>query len=416
MKVIVIGAGIAGLRAAKLLQNAGKEVLVLEARNRLGGRLWTNRDFADFPLEFGAEFVHGDTISTQAPIQRLGLRAIPWIKTTDSMVRLKDGRFLTMTEARKANDDLDQVRSWKFPDGHKIKSEGESFGDFLRRAGWNADQLQYVRRMFANAVGADPEDVDAEHSMHDLESYAGNDYRLLDGYDRLVEDQAQALNIVTAAAVTEIEWNKSVKVTCADSRVYEADRAVVTLPLGVLQSGAIKFSPALPEHKLQAFSNLKMGAVSKIIFRFDQPVGIDGIGAIFSGSCPPMWWSPSFGRGPTKYTVWSAFFSGRWADELYALGEEGAKAKALETLKFELSRPDLKPSDSYFVKWRDEKFSQGGYSFSLKGGFRYRSILGQQTNCLHWAGEATASSSTVHGAWDAGERAAMEILASASED
>jgi monoamine oxidase len=413
MKVLVIGAGIAGLRAARLLQHAGNSVEVIEARDRLGGRLWTNRTFADFPIEFGAEFVHGDTISTQAELKRLALKTVHWHKTDDSMLRLADGRFMTMSQARAADSQLDAVREWKLPN-ILPKPKGETFADFLRRAGFDSGQIHYVRRMFANAVGDDPEVIDAEHALHDLNSYAGNDYRLIDGYDLLVADQAAGLKVNLNSEVRSINWSKGVKITCSNGLEYLADKAVIALPLGVLQSKAISFDPPLPERKLQAMSKLKMGAVSKIILRFDAPVFSQDIGAIFSAGNPPMWWSPSFGRGATKYCVWSAFFSGRWAEELYNLGEKAAIEHALDTFRTEVAKPELKPSAAYFVRWRDDPFSYGGYSLSLPGGFAGRAVLGEPTEPLYWAGEHTASSSTVHGAFDSGTRVAQEIIGSST--
>ena len=409
MKVIVIGAGTAGLGAARELQDAKTEVLILEARDRLGGRLWTNREFADFPIEFGAEFVHGDTISTQPLVQQLGLKSVKWRKTDDSLVRLEDGRMFTMEEARRQDPQLDAVRAWRLP-AIKPLVGGETFADFLRRAGFNPVQLQYVRRMFANAVGEDPEVLDAEQALNDLESYAGNDYRLLDGYDRMVELLARGLDIKLNQEVSSIDWRDGIAVQCKNGQTFQADAALITLPVGVLKSGTIRFTPHLPESKFAALQKLAMGAVSKIIFRFDRPVVKPGIGAIYSSKTPPMLWSPSVGRSNVKDCVWSCFFSGRFAEELYAKGEKGAIQHALETLRFELDDPKLTPAGAYFVRWRDDPFSLGGYSVCLPGGFPSRAKLGEPTPPLYWAGEATSPSSTVHGALDSGRRAAKEIL------
>jgi len=408
--VLVIGAGAAGLAAARALHEGGVKVTVLEGRDRLGGRLWTNRDFADHPIEFGGEFVHGDDISTQPLVQSLGLKVIQWKKTDDSMVRLKDGRFLSMTAARANDPELDQVRSWRLPD-IKPHPQGETFSAFLTRGGWNADQIHYVRRMFANAVGGDPDVIDAYQAMHDLEAYAGNDYRLLGGYDALMNHLARGLDIRLHTVIDTIEWGSpGVRIQTRNGEIYGADAAIVTLPVGVLKAGVVRFSPELPAEKAGALQKIAMSAVSKIIFRFDKPVFDRNIGAIYSAGCPPMWWSPTVGRPHIKHTVWSTFFSGRWAEKLYDLGEEGAIAYALETFRNEIGDKTVTPSATKFVMWRDDPFAFGGYSVSLPGGFPGRAILGKPTPPLYWAGEGTAPTSTAHGAYDSGVRAATELL------
>jgi len=408
--VIVIGAGAAGLSAARALKEHGVRVQVLEARDRLGGRLWTNRDFADHPIEFGGEFVHGDDISTQPLVRSLGLAFTQWKKTDDSMVRLKDGRFFTMTEARANDPELDQVRSWCLPD-IKARIEGETFTEFLTRCGWNADQVHYVRRMFANAVGGDPDVIDAYQAMHDLEAYASNDYRLLGGYDILMQHLARGLEVRLNTVIESIAWGGGgVEIRGRDGSVHRADAAVVTLPVGVLKAGVVKFSPELPVEKTGALAKIAMSAVSKIILRFDKPVLNPAIGAIYSAGCPPMWWSPTCGRPHLKHTVWSAFFSGRWAEKLYEMGDEKAIAHALDTFRSEIGDKTVTPSATKFVRWRDDPFAFGGYSVCLPGGFPGRATLGKPTPPLYWAGEATAPTSTAHGAYDSGRRAAEEIL------
>jgi len=408
--VLVIGAGAAGLAAARALHDGGAEVIVLEGRDRLGGRLWTNREFADHPIEFGGEFVHGDDISTQPLVQSLGLKVVHWRKTDDSLVRLKDGRFLTMKDARASDPEFDQVRSWRLPDLTPLP-EGETFTAFLTRCGWNADQIHYVRRMFANAVGGDPDVIDAYQAMHDLEAYAANDYRLLGGYDTVMNHLARGLDIRLNTVIDAVEWGAhGIRVRTKSGETFSADAAVITLPVGVLKANVVRFSPALPTEKTAALEKIAMSAVSKIILRFDKPVFNRDIGAIYSAGCPPMWWSPTVGRPHLKHTVWSAFFSGRWAEKLYEMGEEKAVAYALETFQNEIGDKTVSPSATKFVMWRDDPFAFGGYSVSLPGGFPGRAMLGKPTPPLYWAGEATAPTSTAHGAYDSGVRAAKEIL------
>src|SRR5262245_60406272 len=101
MTTLIIGAGMAGLSAAYDLTRGGEDVMVLEARDRIGGRTSTNTDLAGFPVELGAELIHGDKVATWELVNRLGLHTLYWRKQDDSFVRLEDGRWMTMAEARR---------------------------------------------------------------------------------------------------------------------------------------------------------------------------------------------------------------------------------------------------------------------------------------------------------------------------
>lgn len=412
--ILVIGAGISGLAAARDLADAGKKVTVLEARQRVGGRTCTDRTFVDFPVELGAEFVHGKERGSGALVAQLGLRSVPWVKTEDSMVRLADGRWLTMTAARAADPEFNKVRSWDFK-ALDFKPEGESFTEYLTRAGFNKAQVHYFRRAYANACGEDPDVLDAEQGMKDVETYAGDDFKLLDGYDNVINHLAKGLDVRLGKDVAKIEWDKGVRVTAADGEVFEADAAILTLPVGVMKSHRVRFVPELPADKLKALEKLTMGPVTKMIYAFDEPV-IDNpdIVAIYSAGNPPMWWSPSFGRGKTKYHVWSSFFAGQWARDLLSLTPEEALARGLETLRKEVGKPSLTPVKSKLVNWLGDPYAMGGYTVCLPGGYQARDVLGLPTPPLYWAGEATGCSGTVHASFDTGQRAAAEVLGKAA--
>ena len=419
MKVLVIGAGIAGLSAAYHLKRAGIEATVLEARDRIGGRVWTDRDFADIPIEFGAELIHGRSaeVNTWEWVEKLGLRTWHWNKLDDSMIRTEEGDWLTMGEARAASAELDVTRSWDLGDAPAARND-EDLGRYLRRIGFSEKQLRYVQRSFANAEGESMDRLNAAAHAHLFKDSVGedegSDYRILDGYDSYYQGLSEGLDIRLNCVVRTIDWADGVRVIADGGEDYSADVAVITLPLGVLQSGRLRFAPALPPMKKEALSGLKMGPVMKLVYLFDEPLLASSIGAIYARGNPPMWWSPSLGREGGA-TVWTGFFSGDYAREMLVLGEEQAIQKGLETLRQEIGDPTLQCVKARWVNWPEDPYALGGYSVCLPGHYEARDKLAKATPPLYWAGEASAPhhlTAMVHGAYYTGQRAAQEIVES----
>lgn len=421
MKVLVIGAGIAGLSAAWHLREAGIDATVLEARDRIGGRVWTSRDFADIPVEFGAELIHGRgaEVNTWSWVRKLGLRAWHWNKLDDSMIRTEAGDWLTMGEARAQSPELDVTRSWELGAVPEPRDD-EDLGSYLRRIGFSPTQMRYVQRSFANAEGDDMRFLNAKahaHLFHDSDgSEDFSDHRILDGYDAYYTQLAAGLDIRLNCAVSHIDWSAGLRARTVSGATYTADAAVITLPLALLQAGRVGFTPLLPAVKHEALAGLQMGPVLKLVYRFDAPILDPKIGAIYAAGSPPMWWSPSLGRSGGRSrgaVVWTAFATGDYARELLRLGEAAALEESLATLREEIGQPDLRPSKSRWVAWNHDEFALGGYSVCLPGHYAARDKLALPTPPLYWAGEASAPhrmAATVHGAYFTGKRAAQEII------
>lgn len=354
-------------------------------------------------------------------MQRFALRTLHWKKTDESLVRLADGTLRTMADARRLYPRFDITRSWDFaPEllaAHPIAPFDQPLDGYLRRLGFNPDQLEYVRRSYANAAGESIHRLSARAALDDWADtrFGQGDYRILDGYDTIHTRLAEGLEIRFNAVVTEIHWSRAgVRVLTADGREFEGVNLIITLPLAVLQSGNIRFEPPLPADKRAAIAALNMAPALKLIYRFDEPVLPREIAALYSAQNPPMWWTPSYGHDSVDGQVWTAFVTGDYARQMRSLGESGALDAGLRTLRAETERFDLQPVASRWIDWAGDPFALGGYSSEPPGAYGARAVLAQPTeNVLYWAGEATASgdaAGTVHGAYLAGVRAAQEVL------
>lgn len=322
-----------------------------------------------------------------------------------------------MADARAQFPDFDMTRSWALPDVPVLEGD-ETLESYLTRVDFTQDQLHYTRRSWGNAAGDDISRLSAAVSLVEMnDDTAGTgDYRILDGYATLIDALTDGIDIRFNTIVDTIQWEQSpVVVTTRSGETFSADRVLVTLPLGVLKVGNVHFVPPLPAEKQAAIDALVMGPALKLVYRFPEPVLPPGIGALYSATNPPMWWSPSVGReSMDDSTVITAFITGDWARELHAQGEEGALEQGFQTLQRELGRELPRPQDAVMVNWIDDPFALGGYSVAPPGAAEARATLAQPVEGrLFWAGEATAPnawSSTVHGAYESGQRAAAEIL------
>ncbi len=337
-----------------------------------------------------------------------------WNKTDDSLVRLADGSLRTMREARAQYPDFDLTRSWALPDVDPLPDE--DLGTYLRRIGFTEVQMEYTRRSFANATGEALRTISAAGAVAEMRdpSCGRGDFRILDGYDALVYTQATGLDVRLEHVVQRIEWGGEKVRVITNQGAFEGQRAVITLPIGVLQSGAVVFDPPLPPEKQTALTHIRMGPGIKLIYRFAEPIMPAGIMAYYSPLNPPMWWSPAAGHSESPYLVWTALATGDYCRELLKDGEQAALQIGLESLRRELNCPDLQAVEAQVVNWVNDPYARGAYSVVIPGYADIRQELAASVgNRLFWAGEATAPhgyAATVHGAYASGKRAAQEVL------
>lgn len=409
--VIIIGAGVAGLAAARRLQQAGLAPLVVEARDRIGGRIWTDHSYA--PVELGAEFIHGEKATTWQLIDPAGLTAEPWPRPVAGAPN--DGRsfawqgqfFGPESELSIAVEQLcARVEAYEGPD----RPVTEVLAEW---AGGNEVVLTLAGNRLACREAADVTRLSAQALGREYaQGTAGWDnFHIQAGYDALPKLLAEGLEIRCNAAVSQIDWdNRAVRLSLPEGEVIQARQVIITVPLGVLQANQPRFVPALPVAKQQAIQAIAMGYVTKLALWFRQVcwppftfLGTDK--AVFT------WWPVGTAEQPGLM----GYIGGPAARRLAELGQAAAIEQGLNELS-ELFGPDVRP---HFIKgklvdWSSDPWSRGAYTYTPVGAGQARAELAAPLPpALFFAGEATSTNghlATVHGAIETGWRAAEEVM------
>jgi monoamine oxidase len=423
---IVIGAGAAGLAAGSALQAAGQQVTLLEARNQIGGRVWTDRSFVEQPIENGAEFIHGDRAITWQWVQALSASTVKIAKYT-SYAYEHQGRLYRYQQALQWAG-FEQVPFLEDRVAQASLEAGDRcLADWLAELNLAPSAQCVVGRLLANSHLTEPANLSLADLAHEAKVHqAGQgNFRVLGGYDRLLAALAAGLPIQLNTAVQAIDWQQTpVKVVAVNPQrqtiELTADQVVITVPLSLLQQQAIAFTPPLPQSKVQAIQSLSMGAAIKLQLAFSQPFWQPDLSLFVGLGAIPVWWAPGYQR-PGFPPVLTAFVGGQSALALNAVSE----AEALEVGLSDLCRlfgnhaPRQRFDKGRRISWLDDPWARGGYSFVTPGAFGSRHVLAQPlANRLFFAGEATVTDSnpaTVHGAIETGQRAAREILQPSGE-
>jgi monoamine oxidase len=441
LDVIVIGAGAAGLAAAIRLGSAGLSTLVIEARERIGGRMFTQRDpVSQTPVELGAEFIHGRPPEI---LELLKTNRITITEVEGDSWCIRNGSLSRCNFFSQVDDILGKMDD---------QSPDESFLTFLNRCCADprvtADAKQRALAYVSGFNAADPALVGVHwlvESMRAEEKIEGDRaFRSRNGYADLITIFQQQLvdasvSMRTGTVVETVRWSRGrvevTAMTSAGTIAFVARRVLVTLPLGVLQApagaaGAVQFLPTLPDHKHLALGKLEMGKAIRITLRFRRrfwediaPTGraksLANLSLLFTQDVWfPTWWTPMPDPSPL-ITGWAPF---SFAERLSGKGPDFVIARALETLGRALHVPihELEGllEHAYSHDWQNDPYSRGAYSYGAVGSDGMQATLGSPVEeTLYFAGEATdvtGNNGTVNGAIASGLRAAAEILADTS--
>ena len=267
LKILVVGAGISGLGVARDLHDSGYKVTVLEARNKIGGRIDTDRSLG-FPIERGANWIHSNELENNRLMsikEELGLKTYISPLTAYDGVKLfdKNGNVINLKK-----EDLEKIEfriglAAYIASYIKPSSNLEDVIDFLKRISLlslapNA-VLQAIHQTLELSAAEDSKNMPIGVLIEEAEytESAGSDEEVLGGFDQITDHLSKNLDIKLNTPVTKIDYSsKKIKVF-TDKQVYVADSVVVTVPLGVLQKNLIEFVPELPEKKRDAISNIK---------------------------------------------------------------------------------------------------------------------------------------------------------------
>jgi monoamine oxidase len=437
--VIVIGAGVAGLAASCQLARAGVQAHVLEARHRIGGRVFTLVDpHCDCPIELGAEFIHGRPpeiweILRKTKAEITEVEGDAWC--------VEDGSLSPCSFWEDVDEILDKM------DDSKLD---ESFADFLERCcslpKTQARQRakQHAQSYISGFNAADPALVGVHwlvKGMQAEEEIEGQRaFRSRHGYQDLLDVFRNELKnydipVLTETLAQQVHWNAGrVKVAIRNrngTTTLDAPRVLITVPLSLLkaplgQQGAIQFTPELPRPKKDALDKLEMGKVIRVTLRFrerfwdgikprDSKKSMSGLSFLFSqDDWFPTWWTAN----PMKWPIITGWAPFRCAERLSGHDHAFVVEHSLQTLSslLRVSQSELRNmlEEAYCHDWQTDPFSLGAYSYGKVGANGAQEALAEPIeNTLYFAGEATdvtGHNGTVHGAIASGYRAAHQIL------
>jgi monoamine oxidase len=402
-KVIVVGAGAAGLYAAKLLSEKGADVVILEASARMGGRIKTLESFADFPIELGAEEIHGNKSTWYEIVKNSGAN---FVSLSDEDYYFYDGRLASISsiannsDIQKVMEFVNQLENYRGRDV-PLQQLIDELGNIQKTNALYNALLGNERGTSNHRLGA----FSAAEEDRKWNAGEGNFLLSNQSLSSILLSVCQSIlnKVQTNRQVTKIEYSGSVvSTTTADGSVYVSDKVLLTVPLTMLKKNTIKFTPDLSTSKKDAISTIGMDAGMKVILKFSSPFWNNDTGSIYGTGYVPEFWVTSAGRS-THQHILTAFVMGEKAEFLSTQEANAVNIIINELVEFFGSPlPQQNLVSSYIMDWSKEPFIEGAYSYASVGSHAMRKVLAEPINKkIFFAGEAVNTKGnigTVHGA------------------
>lgn len=400
-KVIIIGAGAAGLYAAYILKSKGINFQILEASSKYGGRLGKLTGFANFPIDTGAQWLHGKN-------SILG----DLITKSNTTITLDDSETKYWFNNQLVNSlpqNTDIFEGDNLPD--------ISYKDYALQKGLG-NEYKYIVENIAGDQGAAASRLSVFGNNQDEENWISGDddfkfqETFFDLFDKQIASEVKD-KILLNTIVSKIDYSQSeIIITASNNRLFNADKVIITVPIPILKSGDIQFIPALQNEKTNAFSKIGMDAGMKVFLKFSNKFFDQNI---IGGTICAAYADDSIGKAQSD-NILLAFIMGDQAAYLTALASDTAITNALlqELDMMYNGQATTSFIASHVENWTTNPFVKGAYSYSTVGMGDARKIATQSiSKKLYFAGEAMNTNGhhqTVHGAVETGYREVINIL------
>jgi len=402
--IVVVGAGAAGIAAAQALRAVGRKPIVLEARGRIGGRAFTDASLGP-GYDAGAMFIHWAERNPWVQLAReLGVDTTtePW---GGGFKVFADGRPMADADRRRRRDAFNQIdqRLETVDLGARDMSVAELLGDL------GPDSAPIAASGLLLSIGEESSRISARDYQR---LWAGDDLIVPSGYGNLVTRSAAGLDIRLSQTVEAIRWEGPGVTVSTRSGDIRANACILTVPVGVLKSGAIRFTPELPAATRDALAGLHMGALTKIALKVEgDRFGLTPGASLLEAGAPER--MMNFDMFPDSKDIVIGYCGGDYARKLSEAGPEEARAHVVDILAKMVGADFRKTVRAVsFPAWWTDPFARGSYSVCDPGHEKAREALARPIGGrLLIAGEATAGGGamTVGGATLAGRAAAATL-------